>query len=134
METVALTVWNSIISPVFDAATTFLLVRPDRERETISANGQSPIDVVSLLTAEGVSTVICGAISALPARLLSRNGINVIPWVRGNVEEVLDAYYRGNLDTPLFRMPGCGGAGRGGKGGGHSRRCRRRGNHLKERY
>jgi predicted Fe-Mo cluster-binding NifX family protein len=117
MTPIALTIWNDIISPVYDAATTFLLVMPDGSREILSTNGQSPLDVASSLAAKKVTTVICGAISILPVRLLSRNHITAVPWIRGNVEEVIEAYRRGILDSPPFRMPGCGcrhhGKGRG---------------------
>ena len=128
MQIVALTVWNGIISPVFDAATTFLLLGRNGEREIMSTGRHSPVEVTALLTEKEVSTVICGAISLFPARLLARNDITVVPWIRGDVEEVINAYRRGNLDTPRFRMPGCACVGRGRK-----RRCRRHRNHPPER-
>jgi predicted Fe-Mo cluster-binding NifX family protein len=127
MSTIALTVWNDIISPVYDAATTFLLVGQNGERERLSIGGQSPVEVAALLAGKKVTAVICGAISAQLARLLSGNNITVLPWTRGNVEEVIDAYRHKNLDAPLFRMPGCGCSPRGG---GRGRHCRKRGNNL----
>jgi predicted Fe-Mo cluster-binding NifX family protein len=130
MSTIALTVWNSIISPVYDAATTFLLVGQNGEREMLLTEGRTSVEIAGLLATKNVYTVICGAISALPARILSANNIAVVPWIRGNVEEVIDAYRRGNLNAPFFHMPGCEYRKRGT---GRGRCCRRRGIHQRGR-
>ncbi|MBN2189445.1 MAG: NifB/NifX family molybdenum-iron cluster-binding protein [Chitinispirillaceae bacterium] len=112
MKPTALTVWNGIISPVFDAADTFLIIKEDAPEETVRINAQSPIETAGALRAKNVAVVICGAISAVPLRLLMQNGISVFACIRGNVDDVIAAYRQGLLSSPAFQMPGCGGRGR----------------------
>jgi predicted Fe-Mo cluster-binding NifX family protein len=64
------------------------------------------------LKAKNVAVVICGAISAVPLRLLAQSGITVISWIRGNTEAVIEAYRKDALSSLQFQMPGCGGRGR----------------------
>jgi len=35
------------------------------------------------------------------------SGINIIPWISGPTEDVLEAYLQGTLSHPNFLMPGC---------------------------
>jgi predicted Fe-Mo cluster-binding NifX family protein len=111
MKTTAITVWDGIISPVFDAADTFLLVNGEGARETVRLNAASPMEVTGALKAKNVGVVICGAISAVPLRMLAQSGMTVISWIRGDVERVIEAYRRGALRSPPFQMPGCGACG-----------------------
>jgi predicted Fe-Mo cluster-binding NifX family protein len=55
-----------------------------------------------------VEVLICGAISRyFYSLLINVAGIDVIPWVSGSIEEVLNAYMKGNLYRQKFLMPGC---------------------------
>ena len=58
------------------------------------------------LEALGVSVLICGAISRSLAERLANSGIELIPFVSGPVEEVLAAYFTGELDSGAFLLPG----------------------------
>jgi hypothetical protein len=53
-------------------------------------------------------------------------GITIFPFVRGTVEEIIDAYYDGRLNSGNYAMPGCIRRCQGpGMGRGQGRRCRR---------
>jgi len=56
-----------------------------------------------------VNVLICGAVSRPLEQALISVGIEVIPHVCGNVDEVLRAYLTGRLWDRAFLMPGCGG-------------------------
>jgi hypothetical protein len=56
----------------------------------------------------GIDVLICGAISQIPARIVETCGVRLIPFVSGNVEEVLVSYANGAQLVPAFSMPGCG--------------------------
>ena len=60
-----------------------------------------------LLQELGVSKLICGAISNQTARIIERCGIELMPWFVGEIDEVIDAYCTGSLDSDGFIMPGC---------------------------
>ena len=54
----------------------------------------------------GVDTLICGAISGRCANMVTTAGIELIPWITGQVEDVLRAFLGGNLFDTQFLMPG----------------------------
>jgi predicted Fe-Mo cluster-binding NifX family protein len=55
----------------------------------------------------GVETLICGAISRPLEALLAANGIEVIPRICGETEDVLRAFQSAGLQDDQFAMPGC---------------------------
>lgn len=129
--TVAFAVWDNRISPVFDTAGTLLVAEMEggrvtgRRREPM--DGDLPSEKVARLKALGVETLVCGAISRPLAGMIAAEGIRLVPFVAGTVEEVVAAYAQGLLPGPTFAMPGCGrrrrgrfGRGRGGGGRGRN--------------
>ncbi len=145
----AFAVWEGRISPVFDVSRRALLVTfedgQERERREASIDGPSAADKVTRLRDLDVDVVVCGAISAALQQALVGHGVQVVPFVAGDIEAVASAFGAGTLPAPRFTMPGCtgqrrrcrGGAARwrgagsgrgGGPGGGnglHGRNCGR---------
>lgn len=119
---VALTVWENRISPVFDSARMLLIA--NIENKTVKSRRYEPFySELSLRRAAkmsdlGVKVLICGAVSQPLANMVEAYGIELIPFVTGDVNQVLDAYLKDILSTPNFRMPGC--------QAGRRRRCRHR--------
>lgn len=121
---VALTVWGNRISPVFDSAQTLLIaeIRGDQvvDRKIQFFQATLFTRCLRLLEQLDVQVLICGALCEGPARLIEACNIEVIPFVTGETEEILQCYVDGK-DLTEFAMPGC----------GNSRCCRRRtGDHL----
>jgi predicted Fe-Mo cluster-binding NifX family protein len=118
---VALPIWNSRISPVFDTAERMLIV--DIQGDSVTGSEEYQIHNVfpPLRSRElrdvGVDVLICGAISNPLAGMIDDAGIRLLPWVSGEVDEVLDAFRRGQLTDSRYFMPGC---------RGRRRRARRR--------
>jgi len=56
-----------------------------------------PLDRVRLLRDQSVDTVICGGVQDVFADLVRASGIQLISWVSGNVEDLLDRYLTGRL-------------------------------------
>jgi len=54
-------------------------------------------DRFRLLRDQQVKTLICGGVQDFFEDLLCANGIRVISWVSGNVDELLDLFIRGRL-------------------------------------
>lgn len=131
---VAMPIWQGRISPVLDAAGRLLVIEYDGSHEITrneeSIAGQYTPQLASRLTDLEVDVLICGAISQPLFSLVTARNIKVIPWVTGQIEEILDAYQTNRLQTQRFMMPGCGGCRRGrgrthGEGSGQGRRQRR---------
>ena len=125
MDTVAVTSWNGIVSPVFDTAGAVLVVSEDGSQTLIDMSMADVAGRVRLLKQAGAMRVICGAISGVSLRYLEQSSIAVIPWIRGAVADVVDAYRGGTLQRDVYLMPGC--ARRGGGGMGRSQNQWRRG-------
>ena len=109
---VALTVWEDRISPLFDSTLMLLIVDIESRRiigrhlEPFESN--SPFSRAAKLDDLGVKVLICGGISGFFANLIEAHRIQIIPFVAGAVDEVIEAYMMGTIFSKKFRMPGCG--------------------------
>jgi len=122
----AFSVWEHRIAPVFDTARQIHLVESDGAQ--ISAENTHPVSrndfeqKIVWLTEHGVQTLVCGAVSRPLQELLASAGIKVIPFVAGDLRQVIQASFDGSLNSAEFKMPGCCGGrsmrrrkGRGGR-------------------
>lgn len=108
METIAITNWNGIISPLYDAACCFVITRGGQRRDVVDVRDLTVFQKADLCSSEGVTVVICGAISTVGSSALQSKGIKVISWIRGGIEDVIAAY-KNNSELPdYFFMPGVG--------------------------
>ena len=128
---IAIPVWQERVSPVLDSAGSLLIVEHDGggaevgRREKAWPAGPLPRRAARLEELR-VQVLICGAVSRALMGMLAGSGIEVIPWVSGEVDEVLEAYRDGRLSGARFAMPGCGRR-RRRRGGRPGRRGRREG-------
>jgi predicted Fe-Mo cluster-binding NifX family protein len=107
----AFSVWDNRIAPVFDVARQILLVetklgRIVSEKQEILAD-TVPVQKVACLVELGVDILVCGAVSRPLQEMISSNDIRVIPFVAGDLREVIGAWLAGKREIGLFAMPGC---------------------------
>ncbi len=111
---VAVTVWEQRVSPVFDAARTLLIAElseTDQGIVTTSFMSFDPdrlLDLVQALRAQDITVLICGAISEGPANVLESAGFELVAFVAGNVQQVLQTFLQGGPFQGEFALPGCG--------------------------
>jgi predicted Fe-Mo cluster-binding NifX family protein len=125
---VAITIWNDRVSPVLDTARRLKIVALDNGQKTSEDHIDIPdfdsFQRVQFMRDLGVDILICGAVSHQLEMLLRRAKINVFSWIRGNIDDIISACSRNNLDGKIFRMPGYFHRQRGqGRGRGRGRRC-----------
>ncbi|MDP8255802.1 MAG: NifB/NifX family molybdenum-iron cluster-binding protein [Candidatus Alcyoniella australis] len=107
---IALAVWGNRISPVFDSARTVLVAEikdgkvVGKRRELLGA--ELPYSRALKLSGWGTRVLICGAISVGFARTIEVYRIQVIPFISGEAQQVLEAYLSGSLMAGTFHMPG----------------------------
>jgi predicted Fe-Mo cluster-binding NifX family protein len=125
---IGLPTWNGRLSPVMDSAQSLTLVSTEGSaRRVVHLDSTHPATMAWQVRQAGVTVLICGAISLGLQRLLQEAGIEVIGWLKGDIEEIITAYQNGQLDIVQYRLPGCGcGAGRRRRQGGPRRRGRHR--------
>jgi len=108
---IALPVWGDRISPVFDTAEQLLVVdfegRQEISRHRLDMGGGSLPTRLEGLKARSPEVLLCGAISRPLVDLLDSAGIEVIPFLSGNIEDLLQAYLEERLPDPRYLMPGC---------------------------
>ena len=124
----ALSVFKNCISTVFDSSDQLLILETEganeTKRTTVRIDTTDPNRRAAMLRNQGVTILICGAISRPMQMAIASLGIVVYPFIRGTVEEVLAAYQSDRLGQAVFSLPGC--RGRGGSGLGNGRGMRYR--------
>ena len=107
---IAIPIWDGFVSSVFDFAHRLLLVEIQNGREL--SRSEVPLQATSLperagrLKQLGVNAIICGAISRPLLYMLTASGVEVLPYVTGRVDEILQAYITGRLGQQKFILPG----------------------------
>jgi predicted Fe-Mo cluster-binding NifX family protein len=111
MMKTAFAVWNHRIAPVFDTARQIHLVEVKSGRVVSEADESLPDDPErgkGLRLADlGVDTLVCGAISHSVQGAVMAYGIRVIPFVAGDLHEVIQTWLSGGGEMEKFAMPGC---------------------------
>jgi predicted Fe-Mo cluster-binding NifX family protein len=103
MQKIAIPVFGNRISSRLDCSESILLLSIEdgtvvRRQETRWTH-VNPMAKIRLLVQEGVGVLICGGLTETCANMLHDTDIEVIPWVRGEVEGVLLQFMQGTLRT-----------------------------------
>ena len=111
MRKAAFAYWDTRIAPVFDNARQLYLVEAGTngltaETREVLAN-DLPAQKALRLAELAVDTLVCGAISRSLHEMVSAYGIRVIPFVTGEMDEIIEAWHMGKLHEDTFAMPGC---------------------------
>lgn len=130
---VAIPLFNNRVSPRFEYAPALLLASIEKnrvvEKRELSLAGHDFFQRCALIEELGVNTLICGGINGFTIRLLDWRNVRVVSPIAGDVEDVLERFLRGKLDSPSPQF--CAGRGRrryhGGKRIGFEPRKGRKG-------
>jgi predicted Fe-Mo cluster-binding NifX family protein len=126
---IALTVYGNRVSTVFDAADELLMIENNPGVAPVQSRVFWKEDTLFARIARikelGAHVLICGALSEVVKRMLEAAGIRVIPFIRGTVDDVFEAFCKGKLSSERFFLPGCAPCERQGE------RRRRQGAHCK---
>jgi len=110
MNRIAIPVFKSRISPVFDSCSRVLLVDLEHNKETkraeITFEDLSVLERLRMLSRLGITNVICAGISQSFHDQLTAAKISPITGIVGEVDEVLSAFMCEGLNDPRFYMPG----------------------------
>jgi predicted Fe-Mo cluster-binding NifX family protein len=108
---IAVSIWQDSVSSVFDFAHKLLLVElqngKEKNRQEVVLTERSGREKAMKLRELNVDVLICGAISRSMDNVLSCSKIEVLPFVTGRTEQVLNAYKTGLLHMQEYALPGC---------------------------
>jgi predicted Fe-Mo cluster-binding NifX family protein len=107
---VAMTIWGNRISPVFDASKKLLVVEVEDGKvaeEAVFSIEPGRFDQFEELVKETkVELLLCGAVCNFGLKRLSSLGIEVVPFLTGEVSQILTKCLMGE-EVSEFAMPGC---------------------------
>ncbi len=110
----AIPVLRSRVAPVLNWCSRIQIFPEDPSLEAVGRELILPhleaAQRLKVLRDEGVSTLICGALSVDLLGYARDLGLTVVSGVAGEVREVVRSYWQNALDHPKFRLPGCRGA------------------------
>lgn len=99
MELIIIPNFGERISPRIDYAESLqqIVVEGNKvvRKETIKILPQSHLDRANQLIRINPDIIICDGISNLLHDKLIKNGIKVIPWIHGNIEDIIKTYLEG---------------------------------------
>lgn len=130
----AFSLWNERIAPVFDVAKHLWIVETEAGEITAQKerrfSSDDPHERALRLVTLQVEQLVCGAISQSSHQALVEQGIRVIPFIAGDLHQVVQACLTNQLSDGKLAMPGCRHGRRtpsgSGSGGQH---CRNHGQH-----
>ena len=98
---VAIPRMGETVAPCFEYCATMAIFTIARRRVVeqmdFPLRSRDPFDRVRLLRDQRVDTLICGGMQDIYEDLVRDAGLEVISWVSGCVEDLLDMYLRGRL-------------------------------------
>lgn len=110
MERIAIPVFKSRVSPVFDTCTKMLVIDCDGakeiQRQEIYLDKLSLYERQRILATLNVDVFICGGITETFQKMIKSPENQFITGRTGGVEEILAAFLSGKIHHKKFQMPG----------------------------
>lgn len=115
----AFTIWDERIAPVFDVAGQIVVIqRSDphgTHQYTCLPMGSAAVKIL-FLQRQQIDILVCGAITQSTLQIAEAHGIEVIPFIAGGQQQVIECWLNDQPFEQNFVMPGC---------NGHCRQTRR---------
>ena len=125
MMKIAIPICAGRVSPVLDVAQRLVVAQIEAgeqiSRKEESVAGSDLFSRAGRIGELGVDILICGAVSGTLEDMLRAKGVEVIPWICGPVDNVLELFISGQPFRHDYVMPGCCGRRRQGRGRGGRR-------------
>ena len=89
------------VAPCFEYSATIAVFTIENgqivDRIDFPLRSREPFDRVRLMRDQQVTTIVCGGVQGVYEDSLRASGIEVISWVSGAVDDLLELYLRGQL-------------------------------------
>ena len=103
MKTILIPVFNERVSSRLDCTEYFLLIKMNDKiilnKETIKIITKNQLEKLNVILSMKPDTVICNGLTEFFKNEFLKNSINVIPWVHGQYEDVIENFIKGNLSS-----------------------------------
>ena len=106
MKTIALSTFRNRISSRLDSADEILILTLENNRvknsKTIKIIPSSTLDKIQQIIELNPDVLICGGLTQLCDRKLQNTEITIIPWTKGNAEDVFKQFIEGKLTESVI--------------------------------
>ncbi len=103
--------WHNRIAPVFDTARQILIVELESgmiaDKSRVVLPDDDPMGNIVRLVELEIDSLVCGALSRPVFQMITAYGIRVIPFVAGDIDEIVKIWVAGRLQHEVYAMPGC---------------------------
>jgi len=110
MTTIVIPIFENRISNRLDCSDNILLISIENgsvnKRQTFYWAPAKPLEKINLLLHLKVNVLICDGITEFYSSQLKNTPIQVIPWISGEVDEVLARYLDGKLTDQIISCNG----------------------------
>ena len=107
---IAITAWGNRISPVFDSSQMLLIVEIDGndiiDQKIVKIEVPRFVWFQKIFEEMNIQLLICGAICKAGISRFESVGVEVAPFITGEVERILEQFIN-NKEIADFAMPGC---------------------------
>lgn len=128
----AFTIWNGRIAPVFDVAGQIVITQSCAANDVlqwVDLPEGTATEKLLFLHQQQVEILVCGAMTRSTLLIAEAFNIDVLPFIAGAQQQVIDCWRNNQPFEPYFVMPGCKGCCRQrGQRYGHDRQGRGRHN------
>jgi len=111
MRKIAITILGNRFAPVFDVSGSLLILEICKNAIINSKIESLDTHNINLKFATikmcGIDLLICGAISRRFQNKAQEYGIDLISFICGNIEDIINSYLSGKPLKQFFAMPGC---------------------------
>jgi predicted Fe-Mo cluster-binding NifX family protein len=105
---IAIPRFGEAVAPCFEYSATIAIFTVEDgkvvSQRDFTLQSQQEFDRVRLLRDQGVNTLICGGVQDRFEDVIKALGIQVISWVSGDVENLIDQFLRGKLTPGTGRL------------------------------
>jgi len=105
---IAIPRFGESVAPCFEYSATMAIFTVEGgnviAQRDFALQSQQEFDRVRLLRDQGVDTLICGGVRDRFEDMIQALGIQVISWVSGDVDDLLDKFLRGKLTPGTGRL------------------------------
>jgi len=105
MKRIALSTFKNRISSRLDSADEILILTLEDKRvknsETIRIVQSSPLDKIQQIIELNPDVLICGGLTQICNHKLKNTSITLIPWTKGDAEDVFKKFLEGKLNEPV---------------------------------
>ena len=106
MKTIALSIFRNRISSRLDSADEILILTLENNQvknsKTIRIIPSSTLDKIQQIIELNPDVLICGGLTQLCDRKLQNTEITIIPWTKGNAEDVFKQFIEGKLTESVI--------------------------------